>query len=118
MVFVDQHSGSSQNPTPVIWDAHIERIAQIIVGSTAPFLRIPYSPPSESLARHIGVEFPLFLFLLFEQDGGVELAADIVGRVHEGLVEGGINLIIPVLGHMKRRLYRADKFLLLTKVAS
>jgi hypothetical protein len=30
----------------------------------------------------------LLLFLLFVHAGSVELAADIVGRVHEGLVEG------------------------------
>jgi hypothetical protein len=44
----------------------------------------------------------LFLFLLFVHDRGVKLAADIVGRVHVGLEERAIDLVVPILGNMKR----------------
>src|SRR5262245_7696198 len=118
MIFVDEHSSRGQNPASVVWDAQVERIAQVVIGSTASFLGVPHAPPAENLARHVGIEFPLFLFLLFVHAGSVELAADIVGWVQVGLVEGVVDLVIPVLGHMKCRLYRAYEFLLLTKVTS
>src|SRR5215467_8597304 len=118
MIFVDEHSSRGQDPASVVWDAQVERVAQIVIGSTASFLGVPHAPPAENLARHVGIEFPLFLFLLFVHAWSIELATDIVGRVQVGPIEGVVNLIIPVLGHMKCRLYSAYEFLLLTKVTS
>ena len=93
-------------------------LAQIVIGSTASFLGVPHAPPAENLTSHVGVELPLFLFLFFVHAGSVELAADIVGWVHVGPVEGVANLVVPILGHMERGLYCADELLLLTKVTS
>src|SRR5262249_8283598 len=118
MIFVDEHSSRGQNPASVVRDAQVERIAQIVIRSTASFLGVPHAPPAENLARHVGIEFPLFFFLLFVYAWSVELTADIVRWVQVGIVEGVVNFVVPVLGHMKRRLYRAYEFLLQTKVTS
>src|SRR5487761_351288 len=104
MVFVHQYSRRGQNPAPIVWNPKIESVAQIVIGSTSSFLGVPNASPTENLARHISVEFPLLLFLLLVHTGSVELASDIVGRVHVGLVERAVNLVIPVLGHVKRGL--------------
>jgi hypothetical protein len=46
------------------------------------------------------------------------LALYIVGRMHKGTEQGGGILVVPILRHMKRRLYRAYDVLLLTKLGS
>jgi hypothetical protein len=64
MLLVDEHPRGGQKPAPIIGDAEIERITQIVIGPAAPFLGVPYALPAKHLASHISIEFPILLFFL------------------------------------------------------
>src|ERR1700722_6004895 len=116
VLFGDQHPGRGPNPAPVIWHAHVERIAEIVISSPAPLFSVPEALPAEHLAGHVGIQFPLFLFLFLVADRNIGLTPNVMGRVHVGAEQGWGVFVVPGLRGVKRRLERRYDVVLLMKL--